>query len=290
MKISDILDTKKLSLERKRSLSGYIFCLPVIIGLIAFQFYPLITSFRLSFGDVVDLSGLKTVWVGFANYENVLFGEVDFFMKFVDTAVQTFVYTPFVVVIAIVVALLLNQKIKGRSFFRVIFFLPVLLGSGVIMQQLGAAANIMQMPAAVQGYVNNYFNADIAKVINDILSEVIRLFWDAGVQIIILLGGLQSIPDSYYEAARVDNANSWDMMWKITLPILSPMIFLTVIYSLINSFRSESNQISEYIITTGFKNSEYEIGAAMGWLYFLIVGIVVGIATLAFRRYVYYEK
>lgn len=228
--------------------------------------------------------------LGFDNFVKIFREDIDFVPAFLTTIKTTVLYTPFIIVIAIVIAILLNQKIKGRSFFRVVFFMPVLLGSGVVMAQLGGAANILQMPPIVENYVNYYFSSNVAEVINNILAEIISVFWETGVQIIILLGGLQSIPDSYYEAARVDNANSWDMLWKITLPILSPMIFLTVIYTLIDSFRNESNEISSLIINVGFKNSNYEYGAAMGWMYFLIVGVVVGLATLAFRRYVYYEK
>ncbi len=284
------LAKKSLTLEKKRSLSGYIFCLPWLIGFIVFQFYPLLTSFRLSISEITDLSGLQMKLIGFSNYVKLFREDTDFVPAFLESIKTTVLYTPFIVVIAIVIAILLNQKIKGRSFFRVIFFLPVLLGSGVVMAQLGSAANIMQMPATVELYVNYYFSSNVAEFINNILSEIISVFWSTGVQIIILLGGLQSIPDSYYEAARVDNANSWDMLWKITLPILSPMIFLTLIYTIIDSFRDESNEISALIIDVGFKNGRYEYGASMGWVYFLIVGLVVIIVTLAFRRYVYYEK
>ena len=279
-----------LTLEKKRSLSGYIFCLPWLIGFLIFQLYPLITSFRLSISEITDLSGLQMKLIGFSNYVKLFREDVDFVPAFLQSIKTTVLYTPFIVVIAIVIAILLNQKIKGRSFFRVVFFLPVLLGSGVVMSQLGNAANIMQMPAAVEMYVNYYFSSNVAEVINSILSEIISVFWSTGVQIIILLGGLQSIPDSYYEAARVDNANSWDMLWKITLPILSPMIFLTLIYTIIDSFRDENNEISSLIVNVGFKNGNDEYGASMGWVYFLVVGVVVILATLAFRRYVYYEK
>lgn len=280
----------KLTLEKRRSLSGYIFCLPWFIGFLVFQLYPLFTSFRLSFSKIDDLSGLKMSFIGFDHYVDLFRNDIDFLPAFYNSLKTTVLYTPFIVVIAIVISLLLNRDIKGRSFFRVVFFLPVLLGSGVVMAQLGAAANIMQMPPVVERLVNYYFSANVAEFINGILSEIIRVFWQTGVQIIILLGGLQSIPDSYYEAAKVDNANGWDMLWKITLPILSPMIFLTVIYTIIDSFRSESNEISALIIETGFKNTNYEYGAAMGWVYFLVVGLVVILATVVFRRYVYYEK
>ena len=199
-------------------------------------------------------------------------------------------YTPFIIVISLVIAILLNRKIKGRGVFRVIFFLPVLLGSGAVMAQLGNAANIMQLPPSIEQYVNYYFNSDIANFINQILEQIVRVFWKTGVQIIIFLGGLQSISDSYYEAAKVDNANAWDMLWKITLPMLSPLMYLNVIYTVIDSFRSENNEISSLIINQVYEYSNYSYGSAMGWIYFVISFSVVLLATLIFRRYVYYEK
>lgn len=281
---------RKPSLEKRRSRSGYIFVLPWVIGFLIFQLYPFIQSFILSFGELTDLTGLKTRWIGFDNYIAIFRDDVDFVPAFIETIWQTLLYTPFIIVISLVIALLLNQKIKGRGLFRVIFFLPVLLGSGTVMAQLGEAANIMQIPPTIEQYVNYYFSTDIASFINSILSEIVRMFWKTGVQIIIFLGGLQSISDSYYEAAKVDNANSWDMLWKITLPMLSPMIYLNVIYTLIDSFRSEDNAIAGLIVNRVFDNSDFTYGSAMGWLYFLVSFTVVILATLIFRRYVYYEK
>jgi ABC-type sugar transport system permease subunit len=271
-------------------LSGYIFCLPWLIGLVVFQLYPFIRSFILSVSKVTDLSGLKTKYIGFENYTKIFTEDVNFVPAFLTTIRTIVVYTPFIIVLALVISILLNRKIKGRGVFRVIFFLPVLLGSGIVMAQLGNAANILQIPPSIEGYINYYFSQDIAKFLSDVLSEIVRVFWKTGVQIIIFLGGLQSIPDSYYEAAKVDNANGWDMLWKITLPMLSPMIFLNVIYTIIDNFRDESNPISKLIVAEVFTHTRYEYGSTMGWLYFIIAFSVVGIVSLIFRRFVYYEK
>ncbi len=277
------------SLEKRRSRSGYLFVLPWVIGFAAFQLWPMYKSFMLSFSKVTSVSGLKTAWIGWENYKAV-FADVDFLPAFWNTLWTTVLYTPFIIVISLVIAILLNRKIKGRGVFRVIFFLPVLLGSGAVMAQLGNAANIMQLPPSIEQYVNYYFNSDIANFINQILEQIVRVFWKTGVQIIIFLGGLQSISDSYYEAAKVDNANAWDMLWKITLPMLSPLMYLNVIYTVIDSFRSENNEISSLIINQVYEYSNYSYGSAMGWIYFVISFSVVLLATLIFRRYVYYEK
>jgi ABC-type sugar transport system permease subunit len=115
------------------------------------------------------------------------------------------------------------------------------------------------------------------------------VFWKTGVQIVIFLSGLQSIPDSLYEAAKVDNANGWDMLWKVTIPILSPVILLNTIYTIIDSFRDQSNPIVMHIVKT-INASQYGPGTAMGWLYFLVSFIIIGFVFLIMRRAVYYEK
>lgn len=212
---------KSLSLEKKYALAGYLFCLPWILGFLIFSLYPFITSFLLSFSKITNLQGLKTQFIGLSNYTYIFTVDTDFVPAFLQTLKITLIYTPFIVIISLFIAILLNKKIKGRSFFRIIFFLPFLLGSGFVMQQLGSAANILQPPAVVQNYINYYFSPSYAGILQNLLTELTKIFWKTGVQIIIFLGALQAVPESYYEAAKVDNANSWEMFWKITLPVLS---------------------------------------------------------------------
>ena len=117
-----------------------------------------------------------------------------------------------------------------------------------------------------------------------------RVFWKTGVQIVIFLSGLQSIPESYYEAAKVDNANSWDSFWKITLPMLSPVILLNTVYTMIESFRNTDNKIANLIVKIIFNSADYEYGAAMGWIYFSVTFLIIGFIFLVSRRLVNYEK
>jgi ABC-type sugar transport system permease subunit len=280
---------KVMSLESKRAMFGYIFCLPFILGILIFTVYPFAMSFILSVSQITALRFLQTKFIGFRNYIELFTVNTDFIPAFLQTIKITLIFTPFVVVLALFIAILLNKNIKGKGIFRVIFFLPVLLGTGFVMAKLGDAANILKAPPAIQNYIYYYFSPSFADILQGLLNDFIRIFWKTGVQIIIFMGGLQAIPESYYEAARVDNANSWDMFWKITLPLLSPMIFLNVLYTLIDSFRDQANPIAQLIVNTVYKVN-YESGSAMGWVYFFIAFTLVGITALSFRRFVFYEK
>lgn len=279
-----------LSIEKKRSLFGYVFSAPWIIGFLLFMIYPLIMSFLLSISKITDLEGLKFEFVGFDNYVDIFTKDIDFVPSFINTTVNTFLWLPFIIVFAVFIAMLLNRNVKFKGFFRAVYFLPVLLGSGFIMEQVGSASDILMLPKDLYAFISYYINPDAAEFIQELLHQILSVFWKTGVQIIIFLIGLQSIPDSYYEAAKVDNANGWLIFWEITVPLLSPTILLNVIYTIIDSFRDTNNKIAELIISVVFDNTQFEYGSAMGWVYFITIFVFIGIVLLAFRKKVNYEK
>ena len=282
----------KFTLEKRRSLSGYVFSAPWLIGFLVFMAYPLVESFRVSLHDFSSYADFprNMTFVGFQHYVSLFKNDIDFMPAFWQTIKLVVLYTPFIVVISLVIALLLNQKIKGKAFFRSVFFLPVLLGSGIAMAQLtgNGMGNLMEMPDAIKSQIQYSLSPDFATIITTTLEEVTRMFWKMGVQIIIFIGALQSIPDSYYEAAKVDSATSWDQLWKVTLPILSPTIFLNTIYTIIDHFRSPDNPITALIVKE--LSGRYSYGSAMGWVYFVLSFAMVGLVALLFRKYIYYEK
>lgn len=281
---------KRHTIEQRRSLCGYVFVLPWVLGFLLFMLIPLIMSFMLSIGKITELEGLKIQVIGFQNYIDLFKTNIDFIPAFMETMKTSILWTPFVLVFSLFIAILLNQKIKFRGIFRVIYFLPVLLGSGTVLQSIGGTANILQFPEEVQSVIAFYFSDQVASFIQMLISEIIRIFWKTGVQIVIFLAGLQSIPDSYYEAAKVDNASAWYSFWKITLPLLSPIILLNMVYTLIDSFRDTDNKIASLIVNEVFTNASYEYGSAMGWVYFLVVFLIVALVLLLSRRAVQYEK
>lgn len=281
---------KKFSIEKRRSMQGYIFVLPWVLGFLMFLLIPLIISFMLSIGKITELEGLQIKIIGFTNYIDLFKTNIDFVPAFIETMKTTVLWSPFVLVFALFIAILLNQEIKCRGLFRVIYFLPVLLGGGYVFQTIGGSANILQFPEEVKTVIAFYFSDQVAAFIQALISEIIRIFWKTGVQIVIFLAGLQSIPRSYYEAASVDNASSWYTLWKITLPILSPIILLNLVYTLIDSFRDTDNQIASLIVNEVFTNAQYEYGSAMGWVYFIVVFFVVAMVLLFSRKVVHYDK
>ena len=281
---------RSFSLERRRAIAGYIFTLPFIIGFIAFLLYPLIQNLILSMGNITEIQGLKTDFIGLEHYKQLFLEDTKFVPAFIETIQTTFLWTPFILVFALFIAILLNRKIKGRGFFRVVFFLPVLLGSGYIMQQLCGAGSILTLPDGFQSFLSYTFSAQIADFFSELIGQIMKVFWKKGVQIVIFLSALQSVPDSYYEAARVDNANGWDCFWKVTLPMISPTILLNAIYTIIENFSSTDNAIGAYIVQTGMKNADFETAAAMGWIYFLVVLVLVGLIFLVSRKAVKYDK
>ncbi|MHB8963392.1 MAG: carbohydrate ABC transporter permease [Saccharofermentanales bacterium] len=279
-----------LSISKRWSIAGYIFVSPFILGFGLFMLYPLISNLRFSFGKITEIVGLQTEYVGFENYIKLFETDVKFAPAFLATIQQTFLWTPFIIVVALFLAILLNRKIKGKGLFRVIFFLPVLLGTGYVMQSVGGAASVLTMPQIVTDFFQNFFSANVAGFIDKLLTQILANMWDTGVPIVIFLSGLQVIPDTYYEAARIDGANGIEQFWRITLPLLSPVILLNLVYTIIEGFRSTDNAIAYLIVNTVFVNARYEYGAAMGWIYFIVVLLAIGIVFLMTRKLVNYEK
>ena len=279
-----------LSLEKRKVVAGYLFALPFIVGFLVFMLYPLLMNLNFSFSRITDSTTWATTFVGLDNYIRLFTEDVNFAPALLSTIQQTFLWTPFTLVFALFLAVLLNRNLKGKGLFRVIFFLPVLLGTGYIMNAASGAASMLAMPESVDEFLRETTTPEIADFINKLLTEVLSNIWNTGVQVVIFLSGLQGISESYLEAARIDGANGLEQFWKITLPLLSPVILLNVVYTIIEGFRSTSNQIGQLIVNIFFKDSNLEYGAAMGWIYFAVVLVAVGLIFLIAGKLVRYDK
>ena len=280
---------RSFSLEKRRAIAGYIFVSPWIIGFLLFMAYPLVTSFIFSLSRVKIRAGkVDLAFVGLRNYKEIFTQDREFLPLFWETIQRTLIWTPFIVVFALFIAMLLNKKIKFRGVFRLIYFLPVLLGTGYVFTKLSGVTEYLTMPRSLVRSLL-YIMPSLGQSLSEIIDQILGVFWKTGVQIIIFLAGLQSIPDTLYEAAKFDNSNSCDMFWKITLPMLSPVIVLNTIYTIIASFRDESNPLVNYIIQA-FGASKFDATTTMGWMYFIVIFIIIGLTFLFLRRSVYYEK
>jgi ABC-type sugar transport system permease subunit len=283
--------TKKLNMRQRHILEAYMFITPWLVGFAIFFANPIVQSFRLSMSRITKLNGFVMEWSGLVNYERAFLWDVNFIPMFLNTLADTVLNTPITMVFALFIAMLINNKIVFKGFFRAVFFLPVLLGTGFVMKQIlglgvdsGATSVVsnISLPGSLYMYLGGF-----AQLVYAFLQRITVIFWKSGVQIILFLAGLQGIASSLYEAAVCDGATSWEKFWKITFPMISPVILLNFIYTMIDSFTDSNNPIVEYVLTESFARNQFEYGAAMSWLYFVFIFLMCMAAFVVARRHVF---
>lgn len=285
---------RHFSLSGRQAFEGFLFITPWLIGVAAFVAFPLIQSFYYSFLEIkLQGVGLKTTYIGLANYREALLVDIQFLPYLKDAAMDLLIQLPVVLTFSLIIAILLNRKVPGTGIFRAIYFLPVVFASGIVLRQLfnqNAAVLPILEQIDLMSFLGPLVGWDTAQALMTLISAVIRTLWGAGVQILIFLAGLQGIAPSLYEAAEVDGATPWEMFWKITLPTLSPILLLNVIYTIVDSFTDVFNPVLSYVRTVGFRD-QFRLGyaAAMGWLYFLLIFLVIVAVLRASRKHVHYS-
>lgn len=293
----------RLSKRRREALTGVFFTLPFAIGFVLFFLYPFLQSIRFSLNHLQIVSGGYVLdYVGLENYRNALLVNADFVPVFVEALGRIITDVPLVVIFSFFAANLLNQEFRGRTAARVIFFLPVILGAGIILQMEQSDYIMTQLRVAsteggiLSGAVLREFlyelripeaSLDYVTAAVDRIPEIIRA---SGVQILIFLAGLQSIPRSLYEAADVEGFTAWECFWIITLPMLSPLILTNAIYTIIDSFTVMSNPLVQLVRSTAFGGGGFGLSSAMGVLYFLAISVILLAAGAIISRFVFYEE
>ena len=288
--MSPVRKTKRLGIDRKRSMEAYIFLIPWLIGVCLFFAYPIFVSIRLAFSDIVEFKGLKTAWVGLENFRYIFFYDINFVPTFLKVVTDTLLNTPLCMVFSLIIAIFINRRMVGRGFFRTAFFIPVLLGTGYIMKQLlgmGVDGMTVTTGILVPKLIADLLGPSITEVVQGFLDRITVVLWKSGVQIVLFLAGLQGISGSLYEAARVDGATEWEMFWKITLPMISPVIMMNVVYTIVSFFTDTTNPLVDYIYKMNFTNQQFEYAAAMSWLYFIFALVLCLGSILLMRRHIY---
>ena len=283
---------KRLTMEQKHVLEGYMFILPWIIGLLCFFIFPFFQSVQLSFSKITKVAGFEMDWIGIHNYAKAFVWDIRFVPKLINAIQNTIINMPLTLVFSLFIAMLVNRDIKFRGFFRGTFFLPVLLGAGFVLKQLlgmGVEAQAMEVARGIvmPDEVLIYLGSNVTKYVNGFMSRITVVFWQSGVQLIIFLAGLQSIPGTLYEASKCDGATVWENLWKITLPMMSPVILLNAIYTLVDSFTASTNSVIEYILELKQDVVNYEYAAAIGMIYFVFIFLLVVIVYALSKRSVY---
>jgi ABC-type sugar transport system permease subunit len=278
-------------LSNKRTI-GYFFILPWIIGFLVFTAIPIGYSLYLSLNNVViTATGIETTAVGMHNFRRVVTEDMEFLRLVWTFFVETVISVPLIVVLALIMAILLNQRVKGRSLFRTIFFLPVIISSGSVLNVL-IDLEITTIPAlmrldffmALQMASGNIF----ADILVFILTNFILLLWLSGVQILIFLAALQKTDAGVYEAARIDGASTWEIFWRITLPGLMPMILVNIVYTTVMYSMSALNRITNHISANMFRiDTGFGFTSALSWIYFVVIIATLGLLVTGF---VLFEK
>ncbi len=300
------------SLDAKKARAGWWFVLPFILGFVILYLPIIFDSIKYSFHEIrfAGGNGYTMVWVGWSNYAAALFEDPNFVQTLLSGLQQLALDIPAIVIFSLFVAILLNGKIAGRAAFRAIFFIPVLLTTGLIAQI--DEQNILQQYQSGGGIDDGSGSSTVTEIVSvmdiqflfdnmmigtelvtytlGLVNNIFNIINRSGVQMLIFLSGLQSISPAIYESCSIDGASGWETFWKITLPMVSPMILVNTVYTIIDSFTSSSNSVMAYIDVVYTKVGGDVLSAAMSWMYFLIVILIIALVAAILSAFVFYQR
>ncbi len=306
---------KPASLDKKKARGGWWFVLPFVIGFVVLYLPMLYKSIEFSFSEItiIPKAGYTLEFVGFKNYQEALFSDAEYLRILTSSIKQLVLDVPAIVIFSLFMAIVLNQKMFGRAVFRAIFFIPVILTTGLIdsidqgnaamaymstggidtgASEGNGATDIINAMDVTELLGNMVVGTELVEYVVGVVNNIFNIVNRSGVQMLIFLAGLQSISPSIYESCKMDGASGWETFWKITFPMISPMILVNTVYTVIDSFTSESNSVMRYIsaVYEGTTKNSRELSSAMSWLYFLIVLALIGGVAALISAFVFYQR
>lgn len=276
-------DKKRITKRKLRDwFYGYIFLAPWIVGIIMFFVLSMADSLNYSVHKIVMDRGVQMTalehW--YDNFASVFSLETDLPTTLGAFAISLVLQVPIIIAFSLIIAMLLNGKIRCRSLFRMIFFLPVIIATGPVMNML-TAQGAATVPMMSDGSLLNLLSGlpqFLLDPITELFNSLILILWNSGIQILIFLSGLQKVSTTMYEAAKIDGANGWETFWKITLPIVKPIILLNSIYTVVTLSTGGTNEIIELIYAATYTtpwSKGYSYGMAFSWIYTAIIGLIL---------------
>ena len=294
------------SLRQNRQKTGWIFILPWLIGFIVFFVQPLVSFLRYSFSSFVFVEGgyaLNPLENGIlGNYVRLFTEDADFPVLMTNCLGELLYQTPVVLFFSLFSAVVLNQKYRGKTAMRTVFFLPIIITSGVLSEIIksdmsrlvtmstAGSSNVFDTAVLTTFLLNSGIPEGLVTFASGLIANVADLTWKSGIQILIFLAALLGVPDSYYEVARVEGAGGWETFWKITFPIVSPFVLANLVYTIIDGFTSYSNMMMRHISGYFVQDMNYSYASAMSWSYFLMIVFLVAVVFLLVRRRVFYAN
>lgn len=277
--------------QRRQNRLGYMFMAPWILGFLIFTLFPFAATIYLSFNNVVStVEGWKFTFVGWDNYITAFFRNTEFVPALLEFLAMIIPYTFVVVIVSFIIAYLLNKLTKLRGFFRTIYFLPVIIMSGPVMSQI-LDANVSEYAEEVSRYDGLFimnmiesYSRPFANLLMSVLDELSIILWFTGIPIVLFINGLQKINPSLFEAAKIDSANNWQILWKIIIPMIKPIALVCTIFTIAQLGTYDTNPVYALIKTaTGNLAGGLGYAATYAWIYSLIVLAIIGLAFLVLR-------
>lgn len=283
---------KTRSFQQRQDKYGYLFMLPWIIGFLLFTMIPFIMTIYLSFTEVKqDIRGFNITFTGLYNYKQAFLVNTDFTPALISFLGMIIPYTLVVVIMAFILAMMLNTIVKGKSLFRTIYFLPVVVLSGPVMYQL------MNLNPQIEGQMNELYYSFLIRMIYSysplaagamvsLFDNLSIILWYTGIPIVLFINGLQKINPSLYEAAKIDSATNWQILWKITMPIIRPTALIVTVFTIVQLGAMDTINPVLVMIKERTANTSGGFGyaATISWIYSLIVLVIIGFAFLLFRE------
>lgn len=295
--------SKYEGLQKRKAIAGYLFISPFILGFLAFMVKPFFQSLYMSICDVnVGGKGFTMEFIGLTNYIQAFTVDVEFSRLLTEELWRMIINVVAIMVFSFFVSLLLNQQFKGRALVRGIFFLPVILSSGVIIgveynnDLMAAMRDVIEMNGdgtSITDTIKEILNTSgvgnsLFSIVFDIIDGIYDVVLASGIQIIIFLSGLQTISKSMYEAASIEGCTGWESLWKITFPMISPLLLVNWVYTIVDFCMRTDNEVMEKIQEVMTQYIEYDMASAMSWIYFGIVIAIIGVSSLLISKAVYY--
>ena len=286
---------KNRTLYARQALTGNLFCIPIYIGAVLFLILPIIRSIIYVFAQVhPELGSMSVELIGLENIRYIFREDPDFITNLIASVTNLLYKVPFILIVSLFLAIVVNQKFMGRTLVRAIFFLPTVVASGVVISiiQGDALSATMMSSEETAGIFNSTIltdflretglNGAIVDYFTSITNHIFDLLWKTGVQVLMFLAALQNISPSLYEASAVEGATGWENFWMITFPMLVPIMLVNTVYTVVDTFTDVSGGVMGQIVGT-IGNIEYGKASAMGWTYTLVILLVLGIVFYIFK-------
>lgn len=296
--------TARLTIEQRTALNGHLYVLPFYIGFIFFFLTPIIKSISYVFCNVsFDVTGVLTEFTGLENLKYIFNKDLDFKGNLVTSVTALLWKTPVILILSLLLAMIANINMPGKGVIRSVFFLPVILSSGVVLDTIreddiaglmmrGSVVSANGSVASSNSLANMLEQAGLSiSIVNlfiNISNNIFDLLFNCGIPMLIFLSGLQGISPSLYEASSVEGATAWDNFWKITLPMIMPVALINLVYIIVDNFASSSNLVMQQVLAS-VELLKLGEASAMVWVFCVIIAVIFAVFFAIANKFKIFE-